>query len=73
MHELSRDDVIVYVGSGLFAVLLFVFGVGLLVATTPVELTRGRLAWFVGGFFLYTSVYVIAMGIYHGINRAEGS
>lgn len=68
MQEFLGTDTGIYVASGLFAVVMFVFALFLLVVLTPVTLGTRELATFTVGFLLFIAVYFTAMAVYRGID-----
>lgn len=68
MERFLQTDTGVYVASGLFAVVMFVFALFLLVVLTPVTLGAKELVTFTVGFLLFISVYFTAMAVYRGID-----
>lgn len=68
MQRFLRTDTGIYVASGLFAVVLFVFALSMLVVLTPVTLGTRELATFTVGFLLFIGVYFTALVVYRGID-----
>lgn len=68
MDRFLRTDAGIYVASGLFAVLMFVFALAALALLTPVSLGTRELVTFTVGFLLFIAVYFTAMAVYRGID-----
>lgn len=68
---LPDSDLAVYVGSGAFAIVVFVAAMAALVFWAPVELTVGTAATFTVGFLVFMGVYFAAMAVYRGIDNRD--
>ena len=66
-----ESDLGVYVGSGLFAVGVFVVAVTVSILRGVIEVGTGTVVTFAVGFGLFMSVYFIAWAVYRGIDSRE--
>lgn len=64
------SDVVVYVGSGLFAILVFAGALALATRYGPAGLgTGGELSGLVIGFSAFMAVYFISLGVWYYVRR----
>lgn len=69
-RERLGSDVVVYVGSGLFAILVFALALALATRYGPAGLgTSGELSGLVIGFSAFIAVYFISLGVWYYVRR----
>ncbi len=68
MDGIDRDTAI-YVGTGIFAIGVFLVAISVLVDRTPLAPDRRTLATLSIGFLLFMAVYFVSMAVYRGIEQ----
>lgn len=72
LQRLSRADLVVYVGSGIFVILVFVTALIAIGRSTPIRLDTATTVGIVVGFSLFLGSYFISMFVWDWLQGDRG-